>query len=72
MLTTAPARALEVWAAAQTLKVAAVAPPTASVPPASLGGLDQVRRLAEGLAERDHQVTLIGAGLAGWPVPGTR
>ena len=52
--TTAPSRTLEVWATAQTLKVAAVAAPTASVPPAGLGGLDQVRRLAEGLAGRDH------------------
>jgi hypothetical protein len=63
--TTAPTRALEVWAAAQRLRVALIPPPTASVPPSSLGGLDQVRRLAEGLAERDHQVTLIGAGLGG-------
>jgi hypothetical protein len=63
--TTAPTRALEVWAEAQRLRVALLAPPTAAVPPSSLGGLDQVRRLAEGLAERGHQVTLIGAGLGG-------
>ncbi len=48
--TTAPTRALEVWAEAQRLRVALLAPPTAAVPPSSLGGLDQVRRLAEGLA----------------------
>jgi hypothetical protein len=48
-----------------TLRVALLAPPTAAVPPASLGGLDQVRWLAEGLAERGHQVTLIGTGLGG-------
>lgn len=64
---TAPTRALEVWAPVQALRVALIAPPTASLPPASLGGLDQVRWLAEGLAERGHQVTLIGAGLGGWP-----
>ena len=33
------------------------------MPPSSLGGLDQVRWLAEGLAQRGHQVTLIGADL---------
>ena len=58
-------RSLEIWAQAQTLRVALIAPPTAAVPPASLGGLEQVRWLAEGLAERGHQVTLIGAGLGG-------
>ena len=63
MLTTAPTGSLEVWAAAQTLRVVAVAPPTATAPPASLGGLHQVQRLVEGLAERGHQVTLIGRGL---------
>ncbi len=63
--TTAPTRALEALAPVQALRVALIAPPTASVPPASLGGLDQVRWLAEGLAERGHQVTLIGAGLGG-------
>lgn len=63
MLTTASTRTLEVWAAAQRLRVALIAPPTAAVPTSSLGGLDHVRRLAEGLAERGHQVTLIGAGL---------
>jgi hypothetical protein len=47
------------------LRLALIAPPTTSVPPASLGGLDQVRWLAEGLAERGHRVTLIGAGLGG-------
>ncbi len=63
--TTAPTRALEVWAPAQRLRVALIAPPTAAVPPPSLGGLDQVRWLAEGLAGRGHQVALIGAGLGG-------
>src|SRR6266511_3737493 len=63
MLTTAPTGSLEVWAAAQTLRVVAVDPPTATAPPASLGGLHQVQRLVEGLAERGHQVTLIGRGL---------
>jgi glycosyltransferase involved in cell wall biosynthesis len=65
MRTTALSRALEVWAPVQALRMALIAPPTASVPPASLGGLDQVRWLAEGLAERGHQVTLISAGLGG-------
>jgi hypothetical protein len=61
--TTAPARELEVWSEAQRLRVALIAPPAAAVPPSSLGGLDQVRWLAEGLAQRGHQVTLIGADL---------
>jgi hypothetical protein len=51
--------------AAQPLRVALLAPPTATVSPSGLGGLDQVRWLAEGLAARGHQVTLVGAGLAG-------
>jgi hypothetical protein len=63
--TTAPARELEVWSEAQRLRVALIAPPAAAVPSSSLGGLDQVRWLAEGLADRGHQVTLIGADL-GW------
>ncbi len=63
--TTGSTRALEIWSEAQKLRVALIAPPTAAVPPCSLGGLDHVRRLAEGLAERGHQVTLIGAGLGG-------
>jgi glycosyltransferase involved in cell wall biosynthesis len=45
--------------------LALVAPPTATVAAADLGGLDMVRWLAEGLARRGHQVTLIGAGLEG-------
>jgi Glycosyl transferases group 1 len=61
--TRASTRELKVWTAAQRLRMALIAPPTAAVPPSSLGGLDQVRRLAEGLAERGHQVALIGAGL---------
>src|SRR6266498_566086 len=63
--TTGSTRALEIWSEAQKLRVALIARPTAAVPPCSLGGLDHVRRLAEGLAERGHQVTLIGAGLGG-------
>jgi hypothetical protein len=63
MLTTAPTHDLEVWGEARRLRVALIAPPTAAVPPSSLGGLDHVRRLAEGLAERGHQVVLIGVGL---------
>ena len=61
---------LKVWTAAQTLRVALIASPTAAVPPSSLGGLDQVRRLAEGLAERGHEVVLIGAGLGELVGPG--
>ena len=49
--------------ASQPLRVALLAPPTATVPPSGLGGLDMVRWLAEGLAARGHQVTLVGAGL---------
>jgi len=48
-----------------TLRVALIAPPITTVPPASLGGLDQVRWLAQGLAGRGHHVTLIGADLGG-------
>jgi hypothetical protein len=66
--TTTPIRELEVWAQARRLRVALVAPPAAAVPPSGLGGLDQVRWLAEGLAARGHQITLIGADL-GW-LPG--
>jgi hypothetical protein len=61
----APTAAPQTPAAAQALQVALIAPPTATVPPSSLGGLDQVRWLAQGLAERGHHVTLIGAGLGG-------
>ncbi len=45
------------------LRLALIAQP--ATPSAALGGLDQVRWLAEGLAERGHHVTLIGAGLGG-------
>jgi Glycosyl transferases group 1 len=55
--------------AMRVLRVALIAPPTTTVPSSSLGGLDQVRWLAEGLAERGHQVTLIGTDLGGL-VPG--
>ncbi len=47
------------------MRLALIAPPTATVPPSALGGLDVVRWLAEGLADRGHEVTLIGAGLQG-------
>jgi len=53
-----------VLAASQPLRVALLAPPTTTISPSSLE-LDQVRWLAEGLAERGHQVTLVGAGLDG-------
>jgi Glycosyl transferases group 1 len=66
---TAPTAAPQTPAAAQALQVAPLAPPTATVPPSSLGGLDQVRWLAQGLAQRGHHVTLIGADLGGL-IPG--
>ena len=62
MTTTTAAQALP---ATPPLRVALVAAPTVTVPPASLGGLDQVRWLAQGLAARGHQVALIGADLGG-------
>lgn len=62
---TAPTATPQTPAAAQALQVALIAPPTATVPPSSLGGLDQARWLAQGLAQRGHHVTLIGADLAG-------
>src|SRR6266536_2960636 len=49
----------------RTMRLALIAPPTQTVPPAALGGRDQVRRLAAGLADAGHHVTLIGAGLGG-------
>ena len=63
--TTAPVPASSSPGAIQALRVALIAPPTVTVPPTSLGGLDQVRWLAQGLAARGHQVTLIGADLGG-------
>lgn len=47
------------------MRLALIAPPTSTVPPSALGGLDMVRWLADGLAGRGHQVTLVGAGLYG-------
>ncbi len=47
----------------QPMRLALIAPPTTTVPPAALGGLDLVRALAQGLADRGHHVTLIGAAL---------
>ncbi len=64
MNSTQPTREL-VPAASGSLRVALIAPPTATVPPDSLGGLNHVRRLAEGLVQRGHLVTLIGMGLGG-------
>jgi len=49
------------------LRLALIAPPAQTVPPSSLGGLEQVRWLAEGLAGNGHHVTLIGTDLAGLP-----
>ncbi len=66
--TTAPAPPAP--ATTQALRVALIAAPTATVPSSSLGGLDQVRWLAGGLAAHGHQVTLIGAGLGGHPPGG--
>ncbi len=63
--TTASAPAPQSPCATRVLRLALLAPPTASIAPSSLGGLDQVRWLAGGLAERGHQVTLIGADLGG-------
>jgi hypothetical protein len=63
--TTAPAPTSSPAAATPALRVALLAPPTGTVPPSSLGGLDQVRWLATGLAGRGHQVTMIGADLGG-------
>jgi glycosyltransferase involved in cell wall biosynthesis len=45
--------------------VALIAPVSSAVPVSGLGGLDQVRWLAEGLSQRGHQVTLIGSDLGG-------
>src|SRR6266545_1251772 len=66
--TTAPAPLAP--ATTRALRVALIAAPTATVPSSSLGGLDQVRWLAGGLAAHGHQVTLIGAGLGGHPPGG--
>ncbi|WP_117208452.1 glycosyltransferase family 4 protein [Allorhizocola rhizosphaerae] len=47
----------------QSLRVALVAPPYFSVPPAAYGGVEAVvADLADALVERGHRVTLIGAG----------
>jgi len=65
MLAATPTQAAQASAPVSALRLALVAPPTVTVPPASLGGLDQVRWLAQGLAARGHQVALIGADLGG-------
>jgi glycosyltransferase involved in cell wall biosynthesis len=45
------------------LKVAMIAPPYFSVPPTAYGGVEAVvADLVDALIDRDHQVTLIGAG----------
>jgi Glycosyl transferases group 1 len=64
MSTTQPTREL-IPAASGPLRVALIAPVTSAVSVSDLGGLDQVRWLADGLAGRGHQVTLIGADLGG-------
>src|SRR5687767_10727545 len=47
----------------ENLRVALVAPPYYSVPPAAYGGVEAVvADLADALVERGHRVTLIGAG----------
>ena len=49
--------------AADPLKLAIVAPPWFDVPPQGYGGIERVcYYLARGLAERGHDVTLVGAG----------
>jgi glycosyltransferase involved in cell wall biosynthesis len=48
------------------LHIAIIAPPWYSIPPSGYGGIESmVYWLAEGLVERDHDVTVIGAGPAG-------
>ena len=48
------------------LRIAIVAPPWYSIPPSGYGGIESmVFWLAEGVVERGHEVTVIGAGLAG-------
>ena len=50
------------------LSIAMIAPPWFTVPPAGYGGVENMcADLVDGLVERGHEVTLIGAG-----VPGTR
>ena len=45
------------------LKIAVVAPPWFPVPPTGYGGIESVcAGLVDGLVERGHDVTLIGAG----------
>ena len=49
--------------AGQPLTIAMVAPPWFEVPPAAYGGIEElVADLVDGLVERGHRVTLIGAG----------
>jgi Glycosyl transferases group 1 len=62
MSTSQPARDL-VPAASGPLRVALIAPVNSAVSVPGLSALDQVRWLAEGLAQRGHQVTLIGSDL---------
>jgi hypothetical protein len=45
------------------LRIAMVAPPWFAIPPEGYGGIESmVYLLTEGLVERGHDVTLIGAG----------
>jgi glycosyltransferase involved in cell wall biosynthesis len=47
------------------LRIAVVAPPYYELPPAAYGGIERVCwSLAEGLVERGHDVTLVGAGVS--------
>jgi glycosyltransferase involved in cell wall biosynthesis len=50
----------------RTLRIAIVAPPWFSVPPRAYGGIESmVADLVDGLVERGHHVTLVGAGQPG-------
>jgi glycosyltransferase involved in cell wall biosynthesis len=47
----------------QALRIAIIAPPYYELPPAAYGGIERVCwSLAEGLVDRGHDVTLVGAG----------
>ncbi len=50
------------------LRIAMVAPPWFTVPPQGYGGVENVcADLVDGLVDRGHEVTLIGAGTSGTP-----
>ena len=49
----------------QALRIAVVSPPYYELPPAGYGGIERICwSLAEGLVDRGHDVTLVGAGAA--------